>query len=93
MADQVTIMRCLCGYPRCADFWLEGAGKFVQGSGFPQQEAQDIADFLNARTRQDVDRLIARRALAGSAGNISAACRELGIGRTTFYRWMKAGDA
>ncbi len=30
------------------------------------------------------------RALARAGGNVSAAARELGIGRATFYRKMKA---
>lgn len=51
----VTIEKCPCG--RCSDYHLVGIGKFVQGSGFKKEEAQHIADLLNA----DVE---VRRAMA-----------------------------
>lgn len=44
---KITIEQCCCPYEHCSDYWLVGIGKFVQGSGFTQEEAQRIADLLN----------------------------------------------
>ena len=46
----ITIEQCQCGYSNCRDYWLVGAGKFCQGSGFEKEESQRIADLLNADT-------------------------------------------
>ena len=46
---RITITKCSCGHRGCRDWWLSGIGKFVQGSGFDQDEAQRIADALNAQ--------------------------------------------
>lgn len=47
MSERIRIERCHCG--QCSDWWLVGIGKFVQGSGFSEAEAQLIADLLNER--------------------------------------------
>lgn len=47
-ARAVGVEHCCCASPRCRDFWLTGAGKFVQGSGFTQADAEHIAALLNA---------------------------------------------
>lgn len=47
MARDITIERCLCGYPSCKDYWLVGVGKFNQGSGFTKPVAELIATLLN----------------------------------------------
>lgn len=44
----ITIKQCPCPYTNCRDYHLVGIGKFVQGSGFTKEEAQHIADLLNA---------------------------------------------
>lgn len=38
----ITTERCKCGHKSCQDVWLVGIGKFVQGSGFTQEEADRI---------------------------------------------------
>lgn len=45
----VTVTKCLCGHASCSDYWLNGIGKFCQGSGFDKDEAELIAGLLNAR--------------------------------------------
>jgi hypothetical protein len=48
MAKQmIKVQQCCCGYKNCADYWLVGIGKFVQGSGFTKDEAKQIAALLN----------------------------------------------
>ena len=34
--------KCWCGDKSCRDWWLTGIGKFVQGSGFTEAEADRI---------------------------------------------------
>lgn len=43
----ITIEPCSCGHKSCRYYWLVGIGSFVQGSGFTQEQAQNIADLLN----------------------------------------------
>lgn len=47
--SRVTVSKCLCGQRGCSDYWLNGIGKFCQGSGFDKDEADLIAGLLNAR--------------------------------------------
>ncbi len=56
--------------------------------------ASDLVGLTSAAPRSETgleraERAALRRALARSGGNASAAARELGIGRATFYRRMK----
>lgn len=44
----VTVQQCCCGYPACQDHWLVGLGKFVQGSGFTREQAERVAELVNA---------------------------------------------
>lgn len=39
--------RCACGHPSCKDYWLTGIGKFVQSSGFTEDEADEIIAAVN----------------------------------------------
>ena len=39
--------KCPCGHPCCKDWHLVGIGKFVQGSGFTEEEADKILAALN----------------------------------------------
>lgn len=41
--------KCMCGHTSCKDWWLTGIGKFVQGSGFTEDEADRIIMALSAR--------------------------------------------
>jgi len=34
--------KCKCGHHACGTWWLTGIGRFVQGSGFSENEANDI---------------------------------------------------
>jgi hypothetical protein len=43
----ITIEQCKCPYENCRDWWLVGAGHFVQGSGFTKEQAAWIAALLN----------------------------------------------
>lgn len=45
----ITIEQCPCPFDGCPDYHLVGIGKFVQGSGFTKEEAQQIADLLNGQ--------------------------------------------
>lgn len=38
---------CPCGHPSCKDRHLIGIGKFVQGSGFTPEEAQEVCWAIN----------------------------------------------
>lgn len=48
---EITVVKCLCGHPSCEQYWLQGVGQFVQGSGFSKREATLIADLLNRNAR------------------------------------------
>lgn len=39
----VTVEKCLCGHSGCSTWWLAGIGRFVQGIGFTEIEARDLA--------------------------------------------------
>jgi len=43
--------KCWCGHKSCQDWWLTGIGKFVQGSGFTEKEANRIIAALNQETK------------------------------------------
>lgn len=58
----ITIEQCKCGFKGrngqgCKDYWLVGVGKFCQGSGFTRDEAQNIANLLNAQAEADKYRI------------------------------------
>lgn len=70
----VTVEKCRCGHRACSDYWLRGAGRFVQGSGFAKAEAENIARLLNeeeAKAKRDPSRILkdAIFALIGSVQN------------------------
>jgi hypothetical protein len=48
----VTVEKCSCGHPSCRYYWLVGIGSFTQGSGFTHDDAQKIADLLNAQNKE-----------------------------------------
>lgn len=50
MANTVAVgkEKCRCGH--CNDWWLTGIGKFVQGSGFTEEEADRIINALRKQT-------------------------------------------
>ncbi len=50
MRQKIGIERCKCSYKNCPDRWLTGIGKFVQGSGFTQEEAELIVAALDSDT-------------------------------------------
>lgn len=43
----IKVEKCPCGHPNCHNYHLTGIGKFVQGSGFEKNEAEQIALLLN----------------------------------------------
>jgi hypothetical protein len=51
---------CPCG--RCHDWHLTGIGKFVQGSGFTEEEADRIIAALNAAANQPLSDSVKARA-------------------------------
>lgn len=59
----ITIQRCKCGHPACSDYWLVGIGKFVQGSGFSKEEAENIAKLLNEQAQAKHDAEVVGRQL------------------------------
>lgn len=81
-----------------ADDLVVGATRAVRlAFGLPIKttlEPKPAADFLeqeySARDISAVQKSAILRALSRSSGNMSAAARQLGIGRTTLYRRMKA---
>lgn len=43
----IRVEKCSCGHSACHDYWLVGIGKFMQGSGFTETDANRIARLLN----------------------------------------------
>lgn len=52
----ITVEKCPCGFKGCRDYHLVGIGKFVQGSGFTKEEAEQIAALLNVQQEDTVVR-------------------------------------
>ncbi|MEM6664536.1 MAG: GAF domain-containing protein [Pseudomonadota bacterium] len=63
---------------------------FATGTAFQPKPATDLLGQRHvARDIAAIQRSAIRRALTRSAGNVSAAARQLGMGRTTLYRHMR----
>lgn len=83
--NRVTTEKCMCGHPSCRDVWLVGIGKFVQGSGFTQEEADLVISSLRSRKiLEDMEWSGTRRGQgfgphgSGGGGHPYAACPECG---------------
>lgn len=61
----------------------------LDGDFDPRPASDLLGQELNARNIDDVQKSAILRAIARSSGNMSAAARQLGIGRSTLYRRMK----
>lgn len=64
----VDVRKCACGQRGCSDYWLTGFGKFVQGSGFTEEEATRVAVLLNGE--DDLASRVMALAMTGSGMNV-----------------------